>query len=78
MVNNFFKDPSKIERILNNPIVRTKIQNNSFLKLAFQNPQLITNNFCLLKMAQNIFKENKRNQLILELESPILQIHLKI
>ena len=58
------KDPSEIESILNDSILRTKIQkiqNNPLIKFAIQNQQFIINNFQYFQIFQNVFKESKRN-----------------
>jgi len=62
MMNNMIRDPSLIGIFLNHPSVRQKIQNYPFIKMGFQNIQLILKPQ-ILQMAQNMFKENERNSI---------------
>ena len=67
MMNDMLKDPSIIEMLFNNPMFRTRIQNNRFLKFVFQNLNFfankIANNSNYLQIGLNTFKENKRDEL---------------
>ena len=60
-INDFFKDPSEIEKFLNSPFFKNLIQKNPFAKIVFQNPQFLTDNFQKIEVVKNMFKESKRN-----------------
>jgi len=57
---NLIKDPSFLEMVLKYPMYQDLIKNNPFIKLCFQNPQLMINPQNL-QMSKNMFKKNENN-----------------
>ena len=57
---NLIKDPSFLEMVLKYPMYQDLIKNNPFIKLCFQNPQLMINPQNL-QMSKNMFKKNESN-----------------
>jgi ubiquilin len=60
IMNNVFKDPSSIEAILNEPIIRTRFLNNPLLKMFLQNPQIMMSPQNI-QLAQMMFGANRKN-----------------